>query len=158
MVAPSLLSLLCPSSCPAGFPVPACPGHPPAVPASQSSGQPQPCLDPSPSRSSFPSELPAARLSQLPCFPCPSPVCTFSVPSSLGSSGWRAVEALSVVTGPVECFAFQSRKVSVIFGVFLPPAAGAPAMQGHWTRDLSNTSQGAPAVGMVRSCWNKEGR
>lgn len=44
--------------------------------------------------SSFSSELPGVRLSQFPLFPCPSPICTFSLPSSLGSSRWSAVETL----------------------------------------------------------------
>lgn len=103
--------------------------------APRAQGSPGLAWIPAHQRSSFPPELPAARLSQFPCFPCPSPICTFSLPSSLGSSGRSAVGTLSVVTGSWSALLlplsqFHSRKVSVISGVFLTPAAGAPCHAG----------------------------
>lgn len=94
-VVPSLLSLLC-SHC-LVHSVALLPGTLTQlclVPRAQ--GSPSPAWLPAHHRSSFPSGLPAASLSQFPCAPCPSPVCPFSVPSSLGSSGWSAAGTLPV--------------------------------------------------------------
>lgn len=133
VVLPPLPSLLCSHVCGSALSCrvlcPCCPDAGPAVPGSQSSGQPS--LAGSQPVAGAASPLSASSQA------FPVPMFSLSCPSlcSLGSSGWSAAGTLPVAPGSWSAWLlplsqFHGRKASIIFGVLLTPAAGASCHAG----------------------------